>query len=98
MPDEQKIERLINLQARQQRITRELHREMVGGRVEVLVEREQTEPGLPRWSGKSGCYREVHFAGDDIGLGDMVTVEVERAFANHLEGRAAPTAPPVQRQ
>ncbi len=98
VPDEQKIERLINLQARQQRITRELHREMVGGRVEVLVEREQTEPGLPRWSGKSGCYREVHFAGDDIGLGDMVTVEVERAFANHLEGRAAPTAPPVQRQ
>ncbi len=94
VPDPLKIERLMEIQALQQRITRELHQEMVGQHLAVLVEREQTEPGQPRWSGKSGCYREVHFTGDGIRLGDMVTVEIERAFANHLEGRAVDATRP----
>jgi len=88
VPEKEKIARLMELQARQRDITFSLHREMIGRQVEVLVERSQ--PGNQRFpfSGKSGCYREIHLRGDGIAIGDMVKVQCHEAFANHLLGIA----------
>ena len=86
VPEETKIARLMELQQAQREITLALHREMAGKTVEVLVDGEQNEPSRPQWSGKSSCYREVHFDGVGITVGDMVTVEIEKAYANSLRG------------
>ena len=96
VPEEEKISRLMKVQKLQRKITFELHRQLIGQNVQVLVEKEQTDPKLPQWSGKSGCYREVHFDGDDIRVGDMVTVGIEGAFANHLCGRAMKRSEPTR--
>jgi len=88
VPEKEKIDRLMILQERQRDITFELHRALIGRTVDVLVEREQTDADKPRWSGKSGCYREVHFSGDGVQIGDVVTVKVEEAFASSLRGTA----------
>ena len=88
VPEKEKIDRLMILQERQRDITFELHRALIGRSMDVLVEREQTDADQPQWSGKSGCYREVHFSGDGVQIGDVVTVKVEEAFASSLRGTA----------
>jgi tRNA-2-methylthio-N6-dimethylallyladenosine synthase len=88
VPEETKITRLMRLQALQQRITLEEHERLVGRHVEALVERQQ-EPGHEYpWTGKSGCYREIHLRGAGIAVGDLVTVKCQQAFANHLFAEA----------
>jgi tRNA-2-methylthio-N6-dimethylallyladenosine synthase len=88
VPDPVKIERLIRLQKLQQGVTLELHRELVGRQVEVLVEKRQKGEHVYPWTGKSGCYREVHFRGEGVHVGQVATVRCLEAFANHLFGAA----------
>lgn len=86
VPEKEKITRLMELQARQRDITISLHQEMIGRQVEVLVERRQSGDSRSPFSGKSGCYREIHLRGEGIAMGEVVTVKCTEAFANHLLG------------
>ncbi|MDP8225511.1 MAG: tRNA (N6-isopentenyl adenosine(37)-C2)-methylthiotransferase MiaB [Candidatus Lernaella stagnicola] len=88
VPEKEKIARLMAVQKMQREITLRQHENLVGQKVEVLVERRQDRDQDHPWSGKSGCYRGVHFAGDGVAVGDVVTVECLQAYANHLLGKA----------
>jgi tRNA-2-methylthio-N6-dimethylallyladenosine synthase len=94
VPETLKIERLMALQDVLRRITAELHQELVGREVRVVVEKKVEDVHPYPWSGKSGCYREIHFQGDGLRIGDLATVACEKAFANHLFGRATAVAKP----
>ncbi|NLH48483.1 MAG: tRNA (N6-isopentenyl adenosine(37)-C2)-methylthiotransferase MiaB [Myxococcales bacterium] len=88
VPDKVKIARLEELQALQREITLAGHRELVGKEVVVLVEKCQQDGHRYPWSGKSGCYREIHFRGDGVAPGDMMRVKCTQAFTNHLLGES----------
>ena len=88
VPEAAKIARLMELQELQRDITFAQHRALVGTELQVLVDREQDDANEYRHSGKSGCYREIHFAADGVAVGDLVKVKCGEAFANHLLGEA----------
>jgi tRNA-2-methylthio-N6-dimethylallyladenosine synthase len=87
VPEEEKDRRLSALQELQKRIQTRLHQQSVGAVVEVLVDsvsrRHETE-----LSGRTTGNTVVNFPGDSGQLGAFVMVEIERAGAHSLWGRA----------
>jgi tRNA-2-methylthio-N6-dimethylallyladenosine synthase len=87
VPEEEKDRRLAILQDLQKGIQARLHAEAVGTFVEVLVDsvsrRRDTE-----LSGRTTGNTVVNFPGNGSQLGALVTVQIERAGAHSLWGRA----------
>ncbi len=87
VPEDEKDRRLAVLQSLQKGIQTRLHAEAVGSSVEVLVDsvsrRRDTE-----LSGRTTGNTVVNFPGDPSQLGSLVTVQIERAGAHSLWGRA----------
>jgi tRNA-2-methylthio-N6-dimethylallyladenosine synthase len=77
-------ERLQRLQAALVRDATAFNAASVGKRCEVLVERRGRHEG--QWLGKSPWLQSVHFTGD-VGIGDIVTVDLVEAGPNSLAGQ-----------
>jgi len=77
-------ERLQRLFALQDGIQRELNREMIGQRHEVLVTGWGKQPGTQ--TGRTACHRIVHFPADPdpVPLGQLTSVRIEAALAHSL--------------
>ena len=77
--------RLIELQALQQRISKEENRKLIGSAQMVLV-----EGGSPREKnllfGRTGMFKGVHFEGDRSLIGKTVPVHIYQAFTSALRG------------
>jgi tRNA-2-methylthio-N6-dimethylallyladenosine synthase len=96
-----RFQRLLRLQ---ERISLEANRALVGGEVELLVERSASKTNATRMSGRTRTNKLCHFpapvAADaaEVAPGDLVTVPVEQAGPHHLIGgrvlhhRARPSA------
>ncbi len=91
IPAEEKQARLAELQALQQEVQRRKNRELVGTRVEVLVDGGSRQ-GRGQLKGRTRTNRVVNFEGDAGLIGRFVRVEIVSACPNSLEGRAL--APP----
>jgi tRNA-2-methylthio-N6-dimethylallyladenosine synthase len=84
-----RFQRLLQLQ---ERISLEANRALVGGEVELLVERSASKTNAHRMSGRTRTNKLCHFpapaAADaaEVAPGDLVTVRVERAAPHHLVG------------
>jgi len=87
VPEEEKLDRLSELQRLQKSITLKKHRQMIGSEPEVLVE------GLSRkgnqLTGRTSTNRIVNFEGDPEKIGKMIKVTITHAYANSLRGEAA---------
>jgi tRNA-2-methylthio-N6-dimethylallyladenosine synthase len=82
-----KAARLSRLQARQQEITMERHREEIGKVIPVMVEGESRD-GEGQWSGRSASNLVVNFSGvvGTLAPGAMVQVRIDEACQNSLRG------------
>jgi tRNA-2-methylthio-N6-dimethylallyladenosine synthase len=82
-----KASRLSRLQARQQEITMERHREDIGKVMGVMVEGESRD-GEGQWSGRSDTNLVVNFNGvvGTLTPGQMVLVRIDEACQNSLRG------------
>lgn len=92
VPQAVKSERLQLLLELQEKLTRGKNESLVGTVQEALVEgrNQQAEEGLPRWSGRTGTNKIVHFeTGDDINIapGMLVNIKIERALSHSLLGK-----------
>jgi tRNA-2-methylthio-N6-dimethylallyladenosine synthase len=87
VPEEEKERRLAALQELQKGIQARLHEKSIGATVEVLVDsvsrRRETE-----LSGRTTGNTVVNFPGEPGQLGSLAIVEIERAGAHSLWGRA----------
>lgn len=88
VPDAAKKDRLIRLQALQERLQTEANRRRVGVVEEVLVDGVGREPG--QLSSRTPANQIVHFPGDPRLIGSFVTVRVTSAGAYTLGGELAP--------
>ncbi|KIX13232.1 tRNA (N6-isopentenyl adenosine(37)-C2)-methylthiotransferase MiaB [Dethiosulfatarculus sandiegensis] len=86
VPEEVKSERLARLQELQTSKSLELHRELVGRKLEVLVE-GPAKRGEALVTGRSRAGRAVNFPGHPSLFGTLVTVEITEARINSLMGR-----------
>lgn len=96
VPKEVKTGRLIELQARQREIQLELHRDLVGREVEVLVEGPSRKGG--QLTGRAPDNRVVNFRADDgrgpgEWVGEFARVRITGYGPNSLLGEAAPPLP-----
>jgi ribosomal protein S12 methylthiotransferase len=73
-------ERLLELTELQDRITAERRADLVGERIEVLVD----EPGVARSYREAPEIDGVVLVADDLGVGDLVTVEISAAVGPDL--------------
>jgi tRNA-2-methylthio-N6-dimethylallyladenosine synthase len=87
LPDREKARRLTILQERQKAITMKKHEQLVGRRVEVLVE-GNSKRNPQRLSGRSGTNKVVNFEGAPGSKGNVIQVEVLAAYPHSLYGRA----------
>jgi tRNA-2-methylthio-N6-dimethylallyladenosine synthase len=86
VPRDIALRRLAEVQALQRERTLLSHRALVGTEVEVLVERAETEPGVPgERFGRSRQNWTTHFTGPSR-VGDLVRVRVLRASPVALAG------------
>ena len=87
VPEEEKDSRLAVLQELQKGIQARLHEESIGSTVEVLIDsvsrRRETEV-----SGRTTGNTVVNFPGEPGQVGSLAMVEIERAGAHSLWGRA----------
>jgi len=83
----EKGHRLACLQARQQKITMERHREYEGLVLRIMVEGESRD-GEGQWSGRAESNQVVNFTGVDKRLspGELVSVRISEACQNSLRG------------
>jgi len=85
VPEEEKYERLYELQELQGRITEDKNLEEVGKIHEVLVE-GPSKTGAGKYNGRSRTNRIVHFEKGDTGPGDIIEVRITKAHKHSLEG------------
>jgi tRNA-2-methylthio-N6-dimethylallyladenosine synthase len=90
VPAEVKKQRLHAVEALEERISTELNARLQGTDQEVLVEGKRDG----RWFGRTRGNKLVHFAGE-AGVGDVVTVRIEKATAWSLQGTTADDALPM---
>ena len=81
-----KTRRIVALQARQKEIELQLHREMLGTQVEVLVDGESRRGD--ELSGRTSGNTVVNLPGPSAWVGRMAAVRIARAGANSLSGTA----------
>ena len=96
VPEEEKRDRLIELQTRQRDIQLDLNRARLGAEVEVLIEGESRRGG--QLSGRGPDNRVVNFLGPPVLIGTLQRVRVTGYGPNSLLGvltddRAAPAKP-----
>jgi len=84
IPLEVKKERLHRLQAEQDRITLERHREKVGKDAKVLVEGPSKQGST--YCGRSSQNQAVHFMGDENDVGKILDIRIVQAGPNSLMG------------
>ena len=84
VPDAEKTERLIELQARQREIQLALHRDLVGRRVEVLIEGPSRKGG--QLAGRGPDNRIVNLDGPSDATGSFGEVEITGFGPNSLLG------------
>ena len=80
-----KSRRLSLLQAVQERHTLQVHRSLVGGIVDVLVE-SVSRNDASEITGRSRSHKIVNFPGDSSSIGRIVPVRITAAFAHSLRG------------
>jgi len=85
VPEEEKSDRLAELQQSQREIQLRLNKRMIGASQEVLVE-SHSRKGDAMLSGRTGCNRVVNFQGSDDLLGKFVQVQITDAGPNSLQG------------
>jgi tRNA-2-methylthio-N6-dimethylallyladenosine synthase len=87
VPEAEKAGRLARLQARQQEITMERHREYESQVLQVMVEGESRD-GEGQWSGRAESNQVVNFTGvvGRLTPGEIVAVKIEEACQNSLRG------------
>jgi tRNA-2-methylthio-N6-dimethylallyladenosine synthase len=90
VPAEVKKQRLHAVEALEERISTELNARLKGTDQEILVEGKRDG----RWFGRTRGNKLVHFAGE-AGVGDVVTVRIEKATAWSLQGTTADDALPM---
>ncbi len=97
IPEEIKRRRNNELLDVQNAITFELNREMIGRRVEILVDgttgKTGEENGLPQLSARTACDRIVVFNGDPSLIGRFIEVEIESAAPFTLFAKSLATSP-----
>jgi tRNA-2-methylthio-N6-dimethylallyladenosine synthase len=82
----EKASRLSQLQKRQKQITLEKNQDLVGKRLEVLVEGESRRGG--QLSGRAGNNKVVNFKSSRYNIGSLANVTIVRAAVNSLTGEA----------
>ena len=85
--EDEKADRLGELQALLADQQSRFNRGFVGARVPVLALERGRKPGQLR--GRSPCMQAVHFTASEVRVGDIVEVHIETAHPNSLGGRAA---------
>lgn len=91
VPESEKAERLMTLQALQREIQVELHSRRIGGDVEVLVDARSRRRARDL-SGRTTQNTVVNFPGPAEWIGRTLTVRVEGAGPHSLRGVARPSA------
>lgn len=85
VPEELKSERLSRLQARQDEISAEIRRTLVGRTVEVMVEGRSKKQG--QWSGRTRENRIVNFPSEhDLQPGQLLPVHLKETCRHSLRG------------
>jgi tRNA-2-methylthio-N6-dimethylallyladenosine synthase len=90
LSDEIRGRRLREIQDRQLKIQERLRQAMVGKTYRVLVEEKGLSKGLTKWTGRTSCYRLVHFepeAPERDYQWHWVDVEITSATALSTQGR-----------
>lgn len=85
--EEVKTDRLARLQALIAEQSLAFNQQMVGQRMQVLLERKGRRPG--QLIGKSPWLQSVHMVCEGAQVGDMISCEIVRALPNSLEGAQA---------
>lgn len=83
VPPEVKKERLRRVEELQEKIATEINAQLLGDRVEILVEGEQKG----KWQGRTRTNKLVFFADDRDCLGQLVQVKIERCSPWWLQGK-----------
>jgi tRNA-2-methylthio-N6-dimethylallyladenosine synthase len=86
VPEQEKGERLAELQNAQREIQYRLNRRLIHTTQEVLVEAHSPK-GEGAFSGRTTCNRIVHFQGSENLLGKFVQVRISNAGPNSLQGQ-----------
>ena len=92
VPDPEKTDRLVELQARQREIQLSLHRDLVGREVEVLIEGPSRKGG--QLAGRGPDNRIVNFDGPAEAAGSFGRVRITGFGPNSLRGEPVGSAPP----
>jgi tRNA-2-methylthio-N6-dimethylallyladenosine synthase len=101
VPEAEKSDRLARLFEVSEGLTRAHLARLVGGREQVLVEgkgqpRPGDAPGTTTWEGRTLRNEIVHVDGEALGgrsvAGEVVEVEITRAYKHSLAGRPTPSA------
>lgn len=61
LTDDIRGRRLREIQDKQMKIQENIRQDMIGKTYRVLVEEKGTNKGVAKWTGRSSCYRIVHF-------------------------------------
>ena len=84
VPEQEKLERLSELQRLQKNITLKKNEQMLGSEVEILVEGRSRKAN--QLAGRSSSNKIVNFACDYNLIGKLINVKIKRAYANSLWG------------
>jgi len=84
IPEDEKIDRLSQLQDLQKRISVKKNGAMVGKETEILVEGLSKRGG--QLTGRTSTHKVVNFNGDFKDIGKLIKVMIKRAHANSLWG------------
>lgn len=86
VPEEEKLRRLSQIIALQEKISLEVNRAFIGKTVEVLVEGE-SKKGSNQFFGKTDDFKTAVFPKEDAKIGDIVKVKVSDATSHTLFGK-----------
>ncbi|OKY75258.1 MAG: tRNA (N6-isopentenyl adenosine(37)-C2)-methylthiotransferase MiaB [Desulfobulbaceae bacterium DB1] len=88
--EEEKIERLAELQKMQKRISLARNREYIGKRIQLMVEGESKSENGNQWAGRSSSNHTVNFLSPSpLFPGQFVDVVIREACLNSLRGELA---------
>jgi tRNA-2-methylthio-N6-dimethylallyladenosine synthase len=98
VPESEKQHRLEQVLALQEQITSTINKRLIGSKVMVLVDNHSKmneKMASAQWSGRTSTNKVVNFSVDAVGpkvehdlLGWMIPVEIQKALAHSLWGKA----------
>jgi tRNA-2-methylthio-N6-dimethylallyladenosine synthase len=92
VPDSQRSERLAQVLELQDALSIVRNRAWVGRHAEILVDRELSKRESGLGAGRTRQNKIVHFSGEHVGQGTLVTVQITDATAHHLKGVLIPSS------